>query len=255
MILDRLRDWRRRRAADPAQVSAELWHRVESRLPFLDYLPPQDQPRLRELALRFLAAKQIAGARGFEVNDEIRLAIALQASLPVLNLGIELYEGWVGVVVYPGDFIIPRSEVDDAGVVHEYDDAVLGEAWTGGPVLLSWFDADEAADGVNVVIHEFAHKLDMANGEVDGFPPLPTTMSRGAWAAAFGSAYEDFCRRVDRRASTMLDAYAAEHPSEFFAVMSEAFFETPLVLAREYPAVYEQLRLFYRQDPAAGAGR
>lgn len=253
MVFDRIRSWRRRRAVEQMRVSDELWRQVEAGLPFLDYLPPQDRPRLRELALHFLAGKELAGANGFDPSDDIKLAIALQACLPILNLGIEFYDGWVGVLVYPSDFVIPRRETDAAGVVHEYDDTVAGEAWTGGPVLLSWQRDGHDAGRMNVVIHEFAHKLDMLNGSVDGLPPLPEGMSRRAWAAAMSAAYEDFCRRVDAREHTALDPYAAEHPSEFFAVMSEAFFETPLLLKREYPAVYQQLRAFYRQDPALRA--
>jgi Mlc titration factor MtfA (ptsG expression regulator) len=147
--------------------------------------------------------------------------------------------------------------MDAAGVVHEYDDSVLGEAWEGGPVLLSWFDSPAATAGINVVIHEFAHKLDMTNGAVDGMPALHAGMTRDEWVAAFEPAYEDFCRRVDiaeiRGEETLLDPYGAEHPAEFFAVMSEAFFEAPALLRHEYPAVYAQLQRFYRQDPLAGS--
>jgi len=154
-------------------------------------------------------------------------------------------------------------------VVHLTNDPMAGEAWLGGPVVLSYEDVALAADerervaGYNVVIHEFAHKLDMRNGDPNGFPPLHSGMSREAWKRAFSAAYEDFCKRVDaadrlpeRRMQAALDAlpidpYAAEAPAEFFAVGSEAFFETPELLQPAYPAVYEQLRLFYRQDPLA----
>ncbi len=247
------RRWRRRRAADRMQVSAEQWDAVERELPFLARLPPADRPRLRRMALEFLADKQVHGAEGLVVTDAMLLSIALQACLPVLHIGLDAYADWVGIVVYPGDFVIPRSVADDDGVVHEYDDPVLGEAWEGGPVLLSWFDDGAAHDGINVVIHEFAHKLDMGNGEVDGYPRLPADMSAGAWAAAFQPAYDDFCRRVDRGEDTALDPYGAEHPAEFFAVMSEAFFETPERLHGDYPAVYEQLSRYYRQDPGGVA--
>ena len=222
-----LRRWRRRRQADRMTVSTAQWEQVEQSLPFLAWRPAEDRPRLR------------------------RLAIALQACLPVLHIGLDAYADWVGIIVYPGDFVIPRSEVDENGVIHEYDDEVLGEAWEGGPVLLSWFDGDDAPAGINVVIHEFAHKLDMGNGAVDGYPQLPADMPAAAWAAAFQPAYDDFCRRVDDGEDTALDPYGAEHPSEFFAVMSEAFFETPGLLKHEYPAVYAQLSRYYRQDPAA----
>jgi Mlc titration factor MtfA (ptsG expression regulator) len=246
-----LRRWRRRRQADRMTVSTAQWEQVEQSLPFLAWRPAEDRPRLRRLALEFLAEKQVHGARGLEVSDTMLLSIALQACLPVLHIGLDAYADWVGIIVYPGDFVIPRSEVDENGVIHEYDDEVLGEAWEGGPVLLSWFDGDDAPAGINVVIHEFAHKLDMGNGAVDGYPQLPADMPAAAWAAAFQPAYDDFCRRVDDGEDTALDPYGAEHPSEFFAVMSEAFFETPGLLKHEYPAVYAQLSRYYRQDPAA----
>ncbi len=240
-------------AAQPAPaVATALWTRVEAGLPFLSHLSPADRGRLRELALTFIAAKEWHGAQGLELTPEIQLSIALQACLPVLKLGLDSYRGWVGVIVYPGDFVIPRRQMSEDGVVHEFDDEVAGEAWEGGPVLLSWFDRPEETDGMNVVIHEFAHKLDMLNGPPDGLPPLHEGMSRQAWADAFGPAYADFCARLDAGEETFIDPYAAEHPAEFFAVVSEVFFEAPQVLRAEYPVVYEQLRQFYRQDPAAG---
>ncbi|MDO8930896.1 MAG: zinc-dependent peptidase [Rhodocyclaceae bacterium] len=244
-----LREWRRRRAIEKIRVAEEVWQRVEALLPFLDRLARPDRLRLREMAREFVASKEWNGARGLSLTPELQLSIALQACLPVLNLGLDWYRGWVGLVVYPGDFVIPRQTMDETGVVHEYDDEVLGEAWEGGPVLISWFDKREEAAGVNVVIHEFAHKLDMTNGAVDGLPALHESMSRREWIATFETAYENFCRRVDRGEETRIDPYAAETPAEFFAVTSEAFFETPEILFHEYPAVYEQLSAFYRQAP------
>lgn len=234
-------------------VEAAQWRRVEATLPFLDHLTAADRARLREMALAFLASKQFHGAQGLVLDDDMLLAIALQACLPVLHIGLQAYDGWVGVIVYPGDFLIPRRIVDEAGVLHEYEDEVLGEAWEGGPVLLSWFADEDAPAGVNVVIHEFAHKLDMENGGVDGLPCLRPGMSRRAWAEAFGKAYEDFCAEVDRGVDTAIDPYGAEHPGEFFAVVSEVFFEDPLVLRGRFPAVYDQLVHFYGMDPAARA--
>ena len=254
-MFSKLRTWRRQRTTRGYEVDEGRWTAVEARLPFLDFLPDADRLRLRQLALEFLAEKEMNGAQGFRLTDEVRLIIAIQACLPILNLGLDWYRGWVGVVVYPGDFVIPRETMDEAGVVHEYDDAVLGEAWEGGPVLLSWFDDAKDAQGVNVVIHEFAHKLDMLGGGVDGVPPLHEGMSRNAWVEAFERDYQDFRAYVRRGGDTWLDPYAAEHPSEFFAVVAEAFFETPLWLREDFPAVYEQLRLFFRQDPAAGEAK
>jgi Mlc titration factor MtfA (ptsG expression regulator) len=152
-------------------------------------------------------------------------------------------------VVYAGDFRVRRSEMDEDGVMHEWDDELAGEAMPGGPVVISW-DAAAYDSHINVVIHEFAHKLDMLDGVADGMPPLHPGMDRRAWKRIFDDAYEGFCEAVERRSDTWLDPYAAEHPSEFFAVISEAFFEDPAETRRRYPEVYDQLRLFYRQDPA-----
>ena len=130
--------------------------------------------------------------------------------------------------------------------------AVSGESWLGGPLILSWEDvsAAEAGLGYNVVIHEFAHKLDMLNGDANGFPPLHADMSRQAWSEAFGEAYAIFAGVSMRMRRSKWIPYAAENPAEFFAVMSEAFFEIPLSVKLHFPGVYEQLALFYRQDPA-----
>jgi len=252
-MIGRLRDWWRRRNAPAAMISAEEWAATEYPLPFLDRLTDAERSRLRTLAGEFIASKQWSGAQGLQLTRPIQLSIALQACLPILNLGLDWYRGWLGIVVYPGDFVIPRQIVDASGIVHEYDDPVLGEAWEGGPVLLSWFENLDAIGDVNVVIHEFAHKLDMSNGEVDGMPALHKDMSPADWVAAFVPAYEDFCRRVDAGEETTIDPYAAEHPGEFFAVCSEVFFEAPDLLLEAYPGVYEQLRLFYRQSPLGTA--
>ena len=253
-MIGRLRDWLRRRAAARIEIAEPQWQAAEYALPFLDRLTTDERARLRELAREFIATKEWSGAQGLRLTAAMQISIALQACLPILHLGLDWYRGWVGIVVYPGDFVIPRQIVDADGVVHEYADEVLGEAWEGGPVLLSWFPEQPGLDDggeISIVIHEFAHKLDMSNGEVDGMPALHAGMRRQDWIAAFAPAYEDFCRRVDAGEDTAIDPYAAEHPGEFFAVASEVFFEAPDLLHAEYPAVYAQLRLFYRQDPAA----
>jgi len=236
-------------------IEDSQWLAAEQRLLCLRHLTEFDRRRLRSLATRFIAEKHWSAAGELQLLPSSQIEIALQACLLILNLGLERYRHWLGIIVYPGDFVIPRSVMDEDGVVHEYDDPVLGEAWEGGPVVLSWFDNPDDAGAANVVLHEFAHKLDMENGKVDGIPRLPAEMSRQDWISAFAPAYEDFCARVDaaelRHEDTELDPYGAEHPAEFFAVMSEAFFETPEVLRDEYPAVYERLSRFYGQDPAA----
>ncbi|MDR1890342.1 MAG: zinc-dependent peptidase [Zoogloeaceae bacterium] len=227
-----------------ALIPAELWAEVEAQLPFLDYLPAADRPRLRTLAVAFLAEKEFHGAHGFRLTDAIMLAIALQACLPILRQGLTAYRGWVGVVVYSGEFVVPRSDMDEGGVVHEYGDVLAGEAWPDGPVLLSWFD--DAPAEMNAIIHEFAHKLDMADGgSADGLPPLPTHMSARQWKTVFTTAYDAFCAQIDADEETALDPYAAEDPAEFFAVATETFFVTPHALQAAFPAVYEQLSMLY----------
>jgi Mlc titration factor MtfA (ptsG expression regulator) len=259
---ERFAQWRRRRVLAHTPLADEEWDAACAALPFLAGISDDELARLRELSVLFLDAKQMTGAGGLALTNGIRLSIAIQACLPILNLGLEYYAGWVGIVVYPGEFVAPREEHDEDGVVHEYDETIAGEAWEGGPVLLSWEDARHSAadvhEGYNVVIHEFAHKLDMLNGEADGMPPLHAGMDGRAWQAALSAAYADFCRQVDAYDETedidedafAIDPYAAEHPSEFFAVLSEAFFEIPHVVLAEYPEVYAQFKLFYRQDPA-----
>ena len=226
---------------------------VAGRYPFLAGLSGEEFTRLQSLVAHFLREKSIHGAAGLELDDAMRLHIAVQACLPILNLDIAYYRGWVEVIVYPDEFLPEIEWTDDHGVVHRSREVRAGEAWLGGPVILSWADVAPlaAGDGVNVVIHEFAHKLDMLNGEADGFPPLHRDMSRAQWSEAFREAYDDFRRRVDADEETDIDPYAAEDPAEFFAVMSEAFFEIPQAVAAEYPRVYEQLARFYRQDPRA----
>jgi Mlc titration factor MtfA (ptsG expression regulator) len=239
-----LAEWRRRRVLQKHHIDDALWARATRALRFIP-----NTPKLRELALLFLAEKQFTGAHHLEVTDLMRVSIAAQACLPILELGLDWYAGFTGIVVYPGDFRVRRKEVDEHGVVHEWDDELAGEAMPGGPVVLSW-DAMTNDPAMNVVIHEFAHKLDMLSGAADGVPPLHAGMSRKAWLKAFDAAYQGFCDAVDRDKETWLDPYAAEHESEFFAVISEAFFTDPAQTKRRYPDVYDQLKLFYRQDPA-----
>lgn len=245
--------WRRRRILQRASLDEATWLRVASRFSFFQRLDAAERVRLRELVILFLHGKQISGAGGLELDLEKLLSIAIQACIVVLNLGIEHYDGWIEIVVYPDEFM-PRQEIrNEEGLIETDDMAYSGQAWLKGPVLLSWADVDSAddADGVNVVIHEFAHKLDMLNGEANGFPPLHAGMNREAWAKDFTAAFEDLRQRVEAGQDTAIDPYATESPAEFFAVVSEAFFEIPDLVRTVYPDVYGQLVQFYRQDPAS----
>ena len=249
-----LSDWKRRRVLRNHCIDDPLWRRAKKHLPFLDGLSADEERRLKELAVLFLAEKQFTPVRGLDLTDDDRVEIALQACLPVLELGPDWYDGWVGIVVHPSDFHVQRRETGDDGVVHEWDDQLAGESWPGGPVVLSWEALDDsgsvAAGGANVVIHEFAHKLDMMEGEADGVPPMPTREARERWIEVFDAAFYRFCQDVDAGKDTFLDPYAAENEGEFFAVASEAFFESPNALQRAFPHLYELFSGFYRQDPA-----
>ncbi|MBS1131923.1 MAG: hypothetical protein H6R16_2925, partial [Proteobacteria bacterium] len=197
------------------------------------------------------AEKEFSTAGGLELTDEICVSIAAQGCLPILKLGLNAYRDWIGIVVYPDEFVVPRRIEDESGIVHEYDDVLSGEAWEGGPLIVSWHDVQMAGDGYNVVIHEFAHKLDMLNGDADGMPALHSGMTEAEWEEVFFAAYEDFCQRVDSGEETAIDPYASEDPAEFFAVLTESFFEIPDLVTEEYPALYELLSRYYRQDPLA----
>jgi Mlc titration factor MtfA (ptsG expression regulator) len=250
-----LRDWRRRRILERHPLDERLWRRARAKLPFLAGLTGGEEAKLKQMALVFLAEKQFTPVKGARLSEEDRLAIALQACLPVLELGIDAYDGWVGIIVHPADFRVRRTDTDDAGVVHEWDDELAGESWPGGPVVLSWEALDDAGSvaegGANVVIHEFAHKLDMMDGEADGVPPLRSRQARERWIEVFDAEFDRFCNDVEAGKETFLDPYAAEHESEFFAVASEAFFESPNALKADFPALYELFKGFYRQDPAS----
>lgn len=241
----------RLRRRKPTVIPDDLWAMTVVSMPFLDILSADEQRELKQLAESFLAEKEFTAAGGLELTDEICVAIAAQGCLPVLRLGLGAYRGWVGIVVYPDEFLVPRRVEDESGIVHEYDDVLSGEAWPGGPLIVSWHDVRMAGDGYNVVIHEFAHKLDMLNGDADGIPALHSNIGPAEWEATFFAAYDDFCARVDGGEETIVDPYASEAPAEFFAVMSECFFEMPDVVADEYPALYALFGRYYRQDPLA----
>ena len=246
------RRWRRERILRKRRVEDGLWRDALARYRLLAGLDAAEVERLRERVTIFLHDKHVVGAGGLVLDDAMRLAIAVQACLPVLNLPAHWYDGWVEIIVYPDQFMPEVEWEDEYGVVHVGKDVRAGEAWLQGPVILSWEDVGEDyADGINVAIHEFAHKLDMLNGDADGFPPLHAEMGREAWTQAFTAAYKHFCRAVDRRVDVAIDPYAADSPGEFFAVTSEVFFERPEILKAAYPEVYGQLAAFYRQDPYA----
>ena len=254
-------DWLRKRRAQRA-IPEEMWLDVLARYPFLAQRPEAEVQRLRQLASQFLGTKEFHGANGLLITDVVALAIAAQAVLPVLNLGLAWYDDFVGIVVHPDEVLARRTVTDEHGVVHHYDEVLSGEAMEGGPVMLSWSDVDSAGStadqGYNVVIHEFIHKIDMRDGAPDGCPPLPSATARRAWLAVMQAEYDSFREKViiaERFGGEepWLDAYGAEGIDEFFAVACEAYFVNRPRFEGEFPALVPLFDSFFRR-PGAAAG-
>lgn len=251
------------------EIPDALWLDQLQAMPWLR-LDETERGALRDACAGFLGGKSITGAAGLEITTAMQLHIAAQACVPILRLGLHWYRGWSGIVVYPATFRVRRVVPDADGLVQEVDAELAGEAWDGGPVVLSWADASgDAPFGGNVVIHEFAHKIDLLDGEPDGIPPfdarLHAGLDRATWAQTLEDAYERFCAELDLvdaaippdvdpesaaaepyYAHLPLDPYAGTDPGEFFAVSSEAFFLRPAPLAAAFPAWHDLLQRFYR---------
>jgi len=251
-----IRNWLDRRAIRRSSTTPAQWAVAFASLPLLQGLSSDERHSLQELAILFCHRKVFEGAHGLVVTRPMALIIALQACLPVLKLGLEGYEGWVSVVVYPSGFAPKRVVRDEYGVEHQVQSNLSGEAWQRGPVVLAWDETERAGiiDGHNLVIHEFAHKLDMQNGVANGFPPLHPGMDSKAWTGALSAGFEDLQHKCNSGEDIDIDCYAASSPAEYFAVLSEVFFERPDLLQHHYAAVYEQLRQYYRQDPLTRLG-
>lgn len=257
-------------------IPDDVWRSTITALPFLAARPAHELARLRELAAGLIEDKQMAGAGGLNLTAIIQVHIAAQACLPILNLGLHWYRGWTSIVVYPDEFVVPRSVIDEDGVVHEYDDAIVGEAWDGGPLLLAWRDVHAPLrrdQPYNVVIHEFTHKLDLLNGDADGIPLFNRSthleLDAGEWAKVLDDAFARFSAELDLierdipvhiepdsdearpyYAHLPLDPYAAQDKGEFFAVSGEAFFVDPARMALAFPEWTRQLALFFKQPLA-----
>ena len=250
--------WQRHREARVLARRAipdDLWRLTLARLPFLARRSADDQAELRRLSSLFLDEKEFTGAGGLVVDDEIAVCIAAQACLPVLRSGLAAYRSFVGIVVHADEVMAHREVTDEHGIVHHYDEWLTGEAMAGGPVMLSWRDVSEAGEsadwGYNVVIHEFAHVLDMGDGEANGVPPQPDAAQRAEWIALIDAEYRRFCDAVNSGIETLIDPYGATGIDEFFAVSVESFFVTAKELRARHPAWYGMLARYFQQDPAS----
>jgi MtfA peptidase len=216
----------------------------------------QELLRLRRLCSMFLNDKEFSGAGDMQVTDDMAVSVALQACLPILYLGLSRYQGVKGIVMHADEVLALRAEMDDDGVVHEYAEPLSGEAMQGGPVMLSWTDVAEAGESAawayNVVIHEFAHVLDMQTQSSRANLATPELRrAHRAWLDALAHEFRDFADAVDSGSESVLDPYGAQSLEEFFAVASEAFFVQALEMQQTHSALYELMRQYYQQDPAS----
>jgi Mlc titration factor MtfA (ptsG expression regulator) len=249
-LLDLLRRlWPRTPSIDPA-----LWRATRAALPWLVALDDERDSRLRALAAQFLHHKVITPVGGLDLDARQRCMLAALCCLPLLEFGIAGLRGWSQLIVYPDAFRVTRSHMDAAGVLHEGQDELIGEAWEAGPVILSWADVmadcEDPQAGFCVAVHEIAHKLDALDGMLDGTPPLPGPWQRG-WARDFQMAYDALAADVEAGRETAIDGYAAEAPEEFFAVASEYHFSDPRTLHSALPKVAAHLERFYGRSPFA----
>lgn len=246
------RGWRRRRIRQ--QPFPADWRTIlRRRMPLLRRLPADLQLQLKRHMQVFLAEKPFIGCNGLEVTEEMRVLVAAQACLLILNRPSDYFPGLRQVLLYPSAYWVDRREGDASGVQHERREARSGESWVQGQVILSWPDvlagAADPADGQNLVIHEFAHQLDQERGRATGAPFLGERARYARWAAVMNAEYRRLREQLSRGEPTLLSPYAATEPAEFFAVASEVFFEQPLEMARHHAALYGELARYYRVDP------
>jgi Mlc titration factor MtfA (ptsG expression regulator) len=248
--------WRRARVR--RQPFPPGWRAVlRERMPAFARLPADVQVRLKRHAQVLLAEVPFIGCGGLVVNDEMRVLVAVQASLLLLGRGDGGFEGLSQVLVYPGAFVVERTHTQPDGTLRDERQVLSGESWQQGQVVLSWDDvlagAADPEDGRNVVIHEFAHRLDQATGTANGAPGFApgsgSAAQRRQWARVLSAEFEALQQRLARGESGLIDSYAATNAAEFFAVTTELFFERPEALAAAHPALHEQLRGFHGVDP------
>jgi Mlc titration factor MtfA (ptsG expression regulator) len=248
------RSHRRRRIR--AHPLPESWRAdIERAMPLYRRLPAELRARLDGLVQQFVAEKEFVGCQGLTVTREMRLAIAAQACLLVVNRSTRLYDELYSVLVYPAAFIAPETHHDEAGVVHHRESVLTGQTWDTHRVILSWddvqADAESRGDGFNVVYHEFAHYLDAEDGGVNGAPLLGGTAAYQRWSQVMSSEFERLREAAARGEPTLLDEYGTEDPGEFFAVATEVFLELPAELRAQHPALYTELSRYFRLDPAS----
>ena len=249
--------WRRLRASRrnmlfSTPLRGDWRHILEHKVPLYRALPAALRDQLHGLINIFLDEKHFTGCGGLEITDEIRLIIAAQACMLLLNRGTRDYSGFKTILVYPDTYVAPDVEYDGMVEIHDEHERA-GESWHRGPVILSWQDVirdtSRLRNGRNVVLHEFAHKLDEENNFSDGLPNLRDRSQHQTWASVLSREYDALQEQVERGELTVLDEYGAVSPAEFFAVVTETFFERPAQLKESHPELYEEFTKFYKLDP------
>lgn len=244
----------RKRAKLRAQPFPAAWRKIlKRRVPYVRLLPPDLQQQLKRHIQVFLAEKSFIGCTGQPITDEVRVTIAAHACLLILNRPCGYYPNLRQVLVYPDSFVVERDHVDAAGVAHRARQVLAGESWSQGQVILSWQDTLAGAavvdDGQNVAIHEFAHQLDQETGSANGAPPLARRAQMNRWSSVLGEEFAALQTCARRGEASLFSHYGATDPGEFFAVISEVFFEQPTPMAQDHPALYRELSQFYQLDP------
>jgi Mlc titration factor MtfA (ptsG expression regulator) len=247
-LLERKRSKIRRRPFPTA------WRNIlQLRVPYVRAMPVDLQLQLKQHIAVFVAEKAFIGCDGLKITDEMRVTIAALACLLILNRPARYYPGLRQILVYPGSFVVNREHIDGIGVAHHARQVLAGESWSEGQVILSWYDTLAGAavpdDGQNVVIHEFAHQLDQETGRANGAPRLRQRAHYKRWSKVLGAEFNALQARTVQDETSLFSDYGATDPAEFFAVISEVFFEQPQRMASEHPALYHELTEFYRLDP------
>jgi Mlc titration factor MtfA (ptsG expression regulator) len=245
---------KRREKLRAEPLAPELVAMIERNFPYYQHLSEDERKELHGHVNVFLAEKSFEGCGGLEITDEIRVTIAAQACVLLLHRETDYFPECSAILVYPTTFVAMATRTE-GGIVIEGEEARLGESHARGLVVLAWDDvrrgARDLADGHNVVFHEFAHQLDQEHGPADGAPELPRSSMYAPWARVLGEEYAHLQAAIERHRKTVIDAYGATSPAEFFAVVSETFFEKPRQLQAKHPELYALFRDFYKQDPGA----
>jgi MtfA peptidase len=245
----------RRRNRIKAQPFPQAWRAIiAAKLPYVEALPEPLQEELFDLTQIFLAEKHFEGCAGFEITDEVRVTIACQACVLLLNRPTDIYPRLATILVYESPYFARQEHPDEAGLISLSHDVRAGESWSRGVVVLVWKEILQGLrhphDGYNVIIHEFAHQLDQENNAAEGLPLLDHASLYPRWQHAFSEQYDRLLRDVKHHRKSVFSDYGATNPAEFFAVATETFFEEATKLKRRHPELYDVLSDYFQQDPA-----